>query len=413
MLARLYRTPPCLAIRHVQLSPPDPIGLQAGETCTRRLNGVEPHGGNQDALARRLGCRPEQLLDASASLVAFGPPRWLVRQLAKALKGSPLRIYPDRDQWELRRSIAQGHGLDPAQVLPGNGAAELFTWAARDAASVGASLLLAPGFADYQRALGCWGGQIYSTALPMAWTAKASWPLPPEEAGIAGSRAVWITNPHNPTGQLWTRRSLEPLLDRFALVVADEAFLPLVPGGEEQSLVPLLERYPNLVVIRSLTKLLAIAGLRLGYALASPERLRRWAAWRDPWPVNGLAGAAGMAWFSDPARAAQWQRRVQHWTAREGAWLKQQLEALPGINPMPSMANYLLIRGERDGQLLSLQPLREALESSHRILLRDCRSFEGLDESWLRIGFQSRRDNRRIIRAMRMELPKQRHPLAL
>lgn len=408
MLGRFYRSPPCLANRHVQLSPLDAIGVQAGISCNRPLNGVQPHGGNQDALARRLGCRPEQLLDASASLVPFGPPPWLVRQLAKALKGAPLRVYPDRDQWELRGSIAHCHGLDPAQVLPGNGAAELFTWAARDAASVGTSLLLAPGFADYKRALRCWGGQIQATVLPMAWTAKAPWPLPLEAAGPAGLRAVWITNPHNPSGQLWTRRSLEPLLDHFALVVADEAFLPLVPGGEEQSLVPLLERYPNLVVIRSLTKLLAIAGLRLGYALGTPERLRRWAAWRDPWPVNGLAGAAGIAWFSDRVRARQWQRRVQRWTAHEGAWLQQQLVALPGITPMPSAANYLLIRGERDGQPLSLQPLREALETRHRVLLRDCRSFEGLDESWLRIGFQSRRGNRRIIRAMRTELSERR-----
>ena len=181
-------------------------------------------------------------------------------------------------------------------------------------------------------------------------------------------------------------------------------FAGLVPGGEEQSLVPLLEHHSNLVVIRSLTKLLAIAGLRLGYALGAPERLRRWASWRDPWPLNGLAVAAGVAWFSDPARARQWQGRVQRWTAREGAWLQRQLAALPGITPMSSAANYLLIRGERDGQPLSLQPLREALESRHRILLRDCRSFEGLDETWLRIGFQSRSDNRRIIRAMRQEL---------
>jgi histidinol-phosphate/aromatic aminotransferase/cobyric acid decarboxylase-like protein len=84
--------------------------------------------------------------------------------------------------------------------------------------------------------------------------------------------------------------------------------------------------------------------------------------------------------------------------------MQRELGALPGITPMPSAANYLLIRGEQDGRPLSLQPLREALEIRHRILLRDCRSFEGLDETWLRIGYQSRRGNRRIIRALRQEL---------
>lgn len=218
---------------------------------------------------------------------------------------------------------------------------------------------------------------------------------------------LWVTNPHNPTGQLWSRNALERLLHRFALVICDEAFLPLVPHGEEQSLIPLVARYPNLVVIRSLTKLYGIAGLRLGYAVAQPERLQRWAQWRDPWPVNAVASAVARALLRSPKRHQAWMQRVQRWTAKEGAWLQQQLAALPGIIPMPSAANYLLIRGEREGKSWSLQPLREALETRHHILLRDCRSFEGLDDSWLRIGYQSRRGNRRIIRAMRMELAEQ------
>ena len=79
--------------------------------------------------------------------------------------------------------------------------------------------------------------------------------------------------------------------------------------------------------------------------------------------------------------------------------MQQQLAVLPGITPLPSAVNYLLIRANR-----SLLPLREALEQRHRILLRDCRSFEGLGENWLRIGLQSRRNNRRIVSAMRKEL---------
>ena len=85
--------------------------------------------------------------------------------------------------------------------------------------------------------------------------------------------------------------------------------------------------------------------------------------------------------------------------------MKLQLAALPGITPMPSAVNYLLIRANR-----SLVPLRQALEQRHRILLRDCRSFEGLGETWLRIGLQSRRNNRRIVQALNDEL--KRSPLA-
>ena len=207
------------------------------------------------------------------------------------------------------------------------------------------------------------------------------------------------------TGQLWSRASLQPLLKRYALVICDEAFLPLVPNGEQQSLLPLVEEHSNLVVIRSLTKLYGIAGLRLGYAVAQPQRLQRWAKWRDPWPVNGIALAVGERLLASPRRYQRWCKRVQRWVATEGAWMQQQLAALPGITPMPSAVNFRLIRSNR-----SLVPLREAMEHRHRILLRDCRSFEGLGENWLRIGLQSRRHNRRIIRALREEL--QRNPLA-
>jgi histidinol-phosphate/aromatic aminotransferase/cobyric acid decarboxylase-like protein len=192
---------------------------------------------------------------------------------------------------------------------------------------------------------------------------------------------------------------LELLLQQYRLVICDEAFLSLVPDGEQQSLIPLVADHPNLVVIRSLTKLYGIAGLRLGYAVAQPERLQRWAQWRDPWPVNGIASAVAEQLLASPAKYQRWCRRAQDWVAKEGAWMQQQLAQLPGLTPMPSAANFLLIHAEE-----SLVPLRKAVEQRHRILLRDCRSFEGLGERWLRIGLQSRRNNRRIVHALKQEL---------
>ena len=359
----------------------------------------ELHGGNLQAAARRLGCRPDQLLDASASLVPFGPPPRLRHLLRRAL-GTDLRDYPDREYGALVGAIAAWHGLDPARVLPGNGAAELFTWAARDAAAAGLSLLPAPGFADYRRALDCWDGPWRSLPLPLDWCGPGptAWPLDAATTSVAEPAVLWLTNPHNPTGQLWSRASLEPLLERFALVIMDEAFLPLVPAGEDQSLVPLLAAHPNLVVIRSLTKLFSIAGLRLGYALGSAERLASWAAWRDPWPVNGLAAAVGQGLMADQAGLRRWQQRVQHWVAAEGPWLTARLAAVPGLQPLPSAANYLLVRSIPGAG--SLQPLRLALERQHRILVRDCRSFEGLGENWLRIAVQDRAGNRRLLAAL-------------
>ena len=357
---------------------------------------MEAHGGNLEATARRLGCRPDQILDASASLAPFDLPR----AARCALRQVDLRAYPDRSHWRLRQQIALLHQLAPEAVLPGNGAAELFTWAARDAASSGVSLLPQPGFADYGRSLQCWGGQQRSWPLPLEWDQAFPQPFPAASA----AEVLWITNPHNPTGQLWSRASLEPLLARYALVICDEAFLPLVPGGEAQSLVPLLARHPNLVVVRSLTKLLAVAGLRLGYALGDPQRLARWAAWRDPWPLNGLALALGEQLLARPGWLARWSGRVQAWVAEEGPWLAAQLHRWSAFTPLPSAANYLLLRGGT-----SLEPLRQALAQRHGVMLRSCTSFEGLGDHWLRLGLQDRRGHQRLLRALEREL---RHPPA-
>lgn len=359
------------------------------------MSGMPPvHGGEVLQAAERLGVRPSLLLDASASLVPWSP------RLRQSWLRSGLRDYPDRQHGELRSHLASIHGLSPEQVLPGNGAAELFTWAARDAARSGLSLLPSPGFADYDRALRCWEADVTTHALNLNWGHAFPHAFP--FAAESDSDVLWICNPHNPTGQLWSRESLEPLLARFRFVICDEAFLSLVPDGERQSLIPLVSEYPNLVVIRSLTKLYGIAGLRLGYAVAQPARLQRWATWRDPWPVNGVASAAAAQLLATPETYQRWCARAQQWVAKEGAWMQRQLALLPGITPMPSAVNFLLIRAEQ-----GLMPLREALEQRHRILLRDCRSFEGLGECWLRIGLQSRANNRRIVRALRQELERQ------
>ena len=358
------------------------------------------HGGNLQQAAAQLGCRASALLDLSASLVPFGPPasvRWALLQAQLPGPTSPLCVYPDRAQTALRQAIAAHHGVDPGAVLPGNGAAELFTWAARDAAGLGTSLLPTPGFADYARALACWQAPVLPLPLRLEpWSADPA-PLRPalaDPSALGHGAVLWLSNPHNPTGQLWSRAGLEPLLERCRLLIVDEAFLPLVPAGESQSLIPLVAAHPQLVVIRSLTKLGAIAGLRSGYAIGQPERLARWAAWRDPWPVNGLAAAVVPPLLAD----RRWTRRVQRWVQGEGPRLRQALQRLPGLQPRASSANYLLVQADRP--LLDLQ---HRLLQRHRILVRDCRSFEGLGDHWWRLALPTAAGRRRLLAALESE----------
>jgi histidinol-phosphate/aromatic aminotransferase/cobyric acid decarboxylase-like protein len=145
-------------------------------------------------------------------------------------------------------------------------------------------------------------------------------------------------------------------------------------------------------VVRSLTKFYSLPGLRLGYAIAHPDRLRAWQKWRDPWPVNALAAAAGMAVVSDTEFAAQTRQWLQ--TAR--SQLFDGLAQLPGLQPLPGAANFLLVRSRQ-----SSSQLQQALLQRHQILIRDCLSFEELGDRYFRVAVRSEADNRRLLDGLR------------
>ena len=119
--------------------------------------------------------------------------------------------------------------------------------------------------------------------------------------------------------------------------------------------------------------------------------------------LQWLTLAAAEALLARPGWLQGWTARVQHWAAREGPWLAGQLGQWPQLQVLPSAANFLLLRGERD-----LTPLADALARRHGVLVRQCHSFTGLDRRWLRVGVQDRRGNRRLLRALAAELPVQR-----
>ena len=357
---------------------------------------IQKHGGNVYQESQRMGIKENDFLDASASLVPFPPPAELQNHLVEALQNTTIKNYPDRDHSELKQSIANWHNIEPAMVFPGNGAAEINTWSAREASFIGLSDLPAPGFGDYERALKCWEGKFQHISLPLTWSSNSPQVFP------LNSKAdvLWITNPHNPTGQLWDRNSLEALLKKHSLIICDEAFLPITSYGEKHSLIPLIQNYDNLIVIRSLTKLFAIAGLRVGYAISSSKRIQRWYKWRDPWPLNSLAIAAGIMLLNNKVVMKTQIEKIERWLIEEKPWLHSKLNCLPGITAHPSSTNFQLIEGKT-----SLIELRNQL-ANRKILVRDCRSFSSLGENWLRVSLQRRPENKKIIQSMKEILKK-------
>lgn len=343
------------------------------------------HGGNVDWAAHQVGCPASSILDFSASINPLGPPQSALKAIQGAL--STLHQYPDPNYIQLRQTLAQWHQLPPEWILPGNGAAELLTWAGRQLAQTTTTYLLTPGFRDYWRALQGFGANIHRVAYH--WSEDDPRLTLPDLQGK--NHGIVINNPHNPTGKLLLRDTLLPLLEQFAFVVVDEAFMDFVPPDEQQSLIPLVSQYPNLVILRSLTKFYSLPGLRFGYAIAHPERLQQWQAWRDPWSVNCLAAAATMAVIHD----TQFEQQTRDWLVPARTQLVEGLSLIPGLTPIRSTVNFLLVKTTIPSSQVQTRLLHQS-----RILIRDCLSFPELGDRYFRIAVRTPPDNQQLLQAL-------------
>ncbi|MCC5669797.1 threonine-phosphate decarboxylase CobD [Nostoc sp. CHAB 5784] len=344
------------------------------------------HGGNLAWAAALAGCPPDAILDFSASISPLGPPNSAIAAILSQIGN--LKHYPDPNYSELRLALSHFHQLPPEWILPGNGSAELLTLIGRELAQLAATILITPAFGDYYRTLKAYNAKVLECPLSLV---IGHWSLVIGHLSLTKDKGLLLNNPHNPTGKLFSRDSILPYLEQFALVVVDEAFMDFVLPNEEQSLIPVVQEYRNLVVLRSLTKFYSLPGLRLGYAIAHPDCLAKWQLWRDPWPVNTLAAAAAIAALQD----TEFQQQTWAWLPPARNQLFQGLAEIPGLQPQISAANFLLVESQQ-----STSQLQQQLLKHHQILIRDCLSFKELGDRFFRVAVREESDNQRLLTAL-------------
>ncbi|WP_445173178.1 threonine-phosphate decarboxylase CobD [Microcoleus sp.] len=363
------------------------------------------HGGNLAWAAALAGCPASAILDFSASISPLGPPESALDAIQAHL--SSLTAYPDPDYGELRTALGEALNVDPDWILPGNGSAELLTWAAWDLSKLEATYLVTPAFGDYWRALSAFGAKVLKCPLDLQLLdaepvrrlvtddlsvsnrslVSPSFRLPVPLA-LNAERGLLLNNPHNPTGLLFGREAILPYVKQLGMVVVDEAFMDFLPPWEQETLIDAVEEFPNLVILRSLTKFYSLPGLRLGCAIAHPDILGRWQLLRDPWPVNALAAAAAAAVVRDTV----FERQTWDWLPVARRELFEGLANLPGLQPFAGAANFLLVESS-----MSVSLMQKSLLERHRILIRDCLSFPELGDRFFRVAVRSRAENLRLI----------------
>jgi histidinol-phosphate/aromatic aminotransferase/cobyric acid decarboxylase-like protein/adenosyl cobinamide kinase/adenosyl cobinamide phosphate guanylyltransferase len=321
-------------------------------------------------------------LDFAVNVVPGGPPEWLREAMAGAL--DRVGTYPD--ERAAVAALAARHGRPPDEVIATNGSAEAF-WLLAGVLRPRRAVVVHPSFTEPEVALRAAGyrvERVFRDAGDFALDPSAV----PEQADL-----VVVGNPNNPTGTLDPAAVVARLARPGRVLVVDEAFMELAPG-EPGSLAGAGE-LPGLVVVRSLTKLWSLAGIRAGYLLAPAGIVAAARAGRQPWSVNGPACAALTAWAQRTAASGGGEAvAIAGRVAAARAELAAGIADLPGVRVWPSAANFLLLRVP-DG------PAVRARLAERRIAVRRADTFPGLTKDHLRVAVRGPGDNRRLVETLR------------
>lgn len=349
---------------------------------------LPPHGANPAHLYKASEMeKPEHVIDFSVNTNPYGPPGWLKTAWPSFLE--TIEDYPDPSGKAAKEAIARRLSVSPEHLLLGNGAAEIIHFIARHAAGQRA-VIVTPAFSEYEEACRAYGCTIdYVSVDPENWV------LPTDELVelSEGAAVLFLCTPNNPTGQMFQKEELLALFQQTRshniLIVVDEAFYDF---SSEESIISELDAFPHVAVLHSMTKMYAVAGLRIGYVAASIKIIDALSQYRPHWNVNAIALQTAERIACDREHAEKTRKRMDN----ERHWVMRELAA-SGFLVLPSAVNFYLLR---DPALNDQKPLLQFL-LRQGIVLRHTENFHGLEGKWLRSAVKLRSENEQLLAALK------------
>lgn len=334
------------------------------------------HGANAKRLYASMNIpMPEAVLDFSENCNPAGPPPSVVEAWPALI--STLNSYPDPDGQPFLSAVAEFHQVEQRQVLVGNGAAEILSLLAASYRHNDV-LVIDPTFSEYRATLEANDAHVISIQTEEA----GGFRLPVEKIlkALPEADAIYLCTPNNPTGLLPAKEEIMKIIqtaERSATdVVLDEAFIDFI--DEKESFIAHVTDHPNLLVVRSMTKMYAVPGIRLGYLIAHPDRITQLKSRVSHWHVNGLAAEIGVLCLNEEVYRKQAIRRAQTERAKMTDFLRSN-----GCEVLDSSVNYLVMKPAQHTEKLYRYLLQQG------IVLRHSENFRGMDGRWLRIGMKS------------------------
>ena len=358
------------------------------------------HGGDVWGFSRKYNIPIEKVLDFSGPVNFLGPAPKAVEALKQ--NAQRIRFYPDPNPVELRKEIAAyvGHDVSAENIILGNGSIELIYMLTEVFPPNFKALIPVPSFTEYEKAVLRVGGEPIFVKLRNDFNLDFELV---KNTVTEDTRIIYICNPHSPSGTLYNRESLLDLVEfcqkKDIIFSIDENYIEFSSKGQDTTLVGYVKEFKNLVVIRSVTKFYGMPGIRFGYGIAAENVIDMLQTVRQPWSINGLAGLTTLAAFKDKEFIEKTKRTID----KEKAKLAKMLNEIGGLQVFPSETNFLLVKILK--MKFTSTTLREEL-AKKGLLIRDCSTFVGLDDSYFRVTVRSAENNARLVKTLKQILSK-------
>ncbi|MGG7212936.1 threonine-phosphate decarboxylase CobD [Clostridium nigeriense] len=348
------------------------------------------HGGNLDELSRTFKLNKESLIDFSANINPLGINKKVKDAIINALE--EVERYPDITYFNLKYGISDFEGVNYEDLVLGNGAAEVIFNLVRSIKPKKV-LIPAPTFGEYEEA----ALSINSSIEYYYLKEENNWIIDEDIINHINEDIdmVFICNPNNPTGILTEKEVIiniaKKALSTNTILAIDESFLDFIRDGENYSVINLLKEYNNIFIIKSMTKLFAIPGIRIGYGMCeNKEIIKNMELVSVPWNINILAEKATLEAIKDK----EYINRTISYIQKEKNYLYKELNKFNDIKVFNPSVNFIMFKIINNIDL-KLELMKE------NIIIRSCNNYIGLDESYYRVAVRTREENDNLIMALK------------
>ncbi len=347
------------------------------------------HGANVEQIARMYNKNPKDIIDFSSNInqnVIQGLEEYILEGLQES------RSYPDIKYTNLRNNISQYIDVRPEFIIPGNGATEIIYLLMK---SIDKRIaILNPTFSEYERSARLNNLDVINLNLDESNEFEID--LNNIKENINKFDSLFVCNPNNPNGKVKNllEKLLDIIVDNNKLLIVDETFMEFVEEEEKYSLVKYVEKYPNLFILKAVTKFFGLPGIRLGYGLTSNnDIIEKIYNYKEPWTINSFADTLSNYIFKDQ----KYIEDSKEYYIDERNFMLSELKSINSIHVYDTDTNFILIRlNDKRAKEIKVELLREG-----NILIRDASNFIGLDDRYIRIAIKSHKENELLIRHMK------------